>query len=105
MKKILVIAFILLSFSQVYAGDVLFKYVGTPEQWIIIKNAFAHAYHYQTKLDDGTDNPENKAQFTNRKIKEHVENVVQSFYADETNTTRIAKIQEAKTAMQGTEVQ
>ncbi len=42
-----------------------------------IRNAFADAYGYQNTID-GAPNPETKAQFRDRKIKEYIKEIVKS---------------------------
>jgi len=64
----------------------------------IVFEAFATAYGYQSKLDDGTDNPESKQDFFTRKVEEYIINLTKGVRVDKAvEDTKLAK----KTADEG----
>jgi hypothetical protein len=57
-----------------------------------IVNAFALAYGYKAKLENGSDNPQSKRQFFEQQVREYVRSVVQAAeQEDAAATARKAK--------------
>lgn len=62
-----------------------------------VRNAFATAYGWSGILPDGTPNPENKTQFTQRKVREYVKEVVKGVEATAAaETARAAAVAQAE---------
>jgi hypothetical protein len=108
MKKVIITLAILALASPVFGASMTITVPDEVAPQVI--NAFATLYNYQATIDtdengDDIPNPESKAAFTRRMIREYVKNVYKAYKVAELEAQRQQVVSDAENDVSGVDVQ